>query len=86
VKVNDVTFVAVLWRFRIGGPEHEVSHPHVTVTDCVETGSKGIGRTAKLDQQLKCEDFTFYWNLQSVCHGFRLTKRDYYFWVDFDHF
>jgi len=21
-----------------------------------------------------------------VCHGFRLTKRDDYFWVDFDHF
>jgi len=24
--------------------------------------------------------------INKVCHGFRLTKRDDYFWVDFDHF
>jgi hypothetical protein len=22
----------------------------------------------------------------TVCHGFRLTKRDDHFWIDFDHF
>jgi len=24
--------------------------------------------------------------LYSVCHGFRLMKQDYYFWVNFDYF
>jgi len=30
----------------------------------------------------------YFWGLRSyrVCHGFRLTKRNDYFWVDFDHF
>jgi len=25
-------------------------------------------------------------NIYRVCHRFRLTKQDDYFWVDFDHF
>ncbi len=28
----------------------------------------------------------FYRICYSLCHGFRLTKQDNYFWVDFDHF
>ncbi len=55
MKVDDVTLVAVFRGVWIGGPEHEVAHPHVAVTDGVETGTQGIGRTAKFDQQLQLE-------------------------------
>ena len=53
MEVDDVALFTSLRSVRVGGPEHQVAHPHVTVTDGVETSTQRIGRTAKFQKQLK---------------------------------
>ena len=53
VEVDDVALLALFGAFGVGRPGHQVAHPHVSVTYRVESGAKGICRTAELDQQLQ---------------------------------
>ena len=53
MKVDNVALFTLFRGVRVGGPEHQVTHPHVTVTDCVETSAQWVGWTAEFDKQLE---------------------------------
>ncbi len=43
-------------------------------------------KETRLKGDCQIDDKNVSWYSYRVCHVFRLTKQDYYFWVDFDHF
>ena len=45
-----------------------------------------ITKTGRWGFSIKLEVTKMWFLYNRVCHGFRLTKREDYFWVDFDHF
>jgi len=93
IHVISYDFVQAFLHTRISGPVLPISNGvHVEVSTSVrkwnrrcQADMRSLRRRRKLLRRLQRRRLPR-GSFNRVCHGFRLTKCDDWFWVDFDHF